>query len=52
MELDISDTLPIEELSSLEPYLLMFSNATMTAKEHNDAVLEAYLLGKIERENV
>jgi hypothetical protein len=51
MDTDISETLSFEELESLTPYLLMRIDTSMSADEHNNAVIEAYLLGKIEREN-
>lgn len=47
---DLSDTLTPEELELLEPYFVIH-NIPVDANRHNDTVVEAYLLGKVERDN-
>lgn len=49
--MEIHDTLSTEELEALEPYLRMRTDDVTSADQHNNQVIEAYLLGKIEREN-
>jgi hypothetical protein len=51
MSNEISRVLNDEELELLDPYLALRTKDIVDAQRHNDAVIEAYLLGKMEREN-
>ena len=51
MQIELWDILTNDKLESLVPYLLLRKDDEISVDAHNESVVAAYLLARMEREN-